>query len=58
MLEKMLNTLCCPLCSGELVLNTFIEESIEFVPNNHESMGEELLNKTSGRRIKEGVLLC
>jgi SAM-dependent methyltransferase/uncharacterized protein YbaR (Trm112 family) len=58
MLEKMLNTLCCPLCSEELVLNTFIEESIEFVPNNHESMGEELLNKSSGRRIKEGVLLC
>lgn len=59
MLEKMLNSLCCPLCGEELLLKPFVEETIELERDEPgERLEKELLDKTSGKRIQEGVLLC
>jgi SAM-dependent methyltransferase/uncharacterized protein YbaR (Trm112 family) len=59
MLEKLSKSLCCPLCEGELILKSFIEEAIESIPNQTDlTSSEKSLTQGSQRRIKEGALLC
>ena len=59
MLEKILNTLCCPLCKSELILKAFVEESRDLsLDKTAPSLSKEIVAKSSHRKIKEGVLLC
>jgi uncharacterized protein YbaR (Trm112 family)/ubiquinone/menaquinone biosynthesis C-methylase UbiE len=57
---RILDKLCCPLCQGELTLNSFVEESIKYLQHPPTMLeGEEgYVNEDDERVIKAGVLLC
>jgi uncharacterized protein YbaR (Trm112 family) len=53
----ILSTLCCPTCKGDLILEAFIEENIEYFHQDSDETKDCDQEKTE-RVVKEGVLLC
>jgi ubiquinone/menaquinone biosynthesis C-methylase UbiE/uncharacterized protein YbaR (Trm112 family) len=57
---SVLDKLRCPVCLGELTLNSFVEESIKHLQHRPTMLeGEEgYIKEDNERVVKEGVLLC